>query len=175
MAQTQSIDPNVQIDALARWSREIAAWIPALLLSYSLLIEPIINFGLYGGVEINGLVLGAESKSSALAQLFFPVLLTLSLLCMLFSKVRFSKRFLFIAAVGISYVALAILSSIWSAAPSNSLTYAAYFAILLVIAVSGPDAPVVSGLPALTVVLALAAFVWQYLVRPSQRGQAEPH
>ncbi|MEM7068641.1 MAG: O-antigen ligase family protein [Pseudomonadota bacterium] len=130
MVQTYSATDTGRFENLGNLAREFAAWIPALLISYSAIIDPVINFGSSLGVEVSGFNIGADRKNTAFARLFFPLVMGITLLCAIFAKPRFNTGYLLVGIIGLSYTALALISTFWSVSPPHTQNSSIYAAIL---------------------------------------------
>ncbi len=103
----------------ALWASRLARWVPAMMLSYGLLIWPII----YGRSPDTGPALqGIQNESSALSQIYFPILFVVTLF--LWIATRYGRgspvRSVTIALIG-ALVALCVASTLWSIAPDIAL------------------------------------------------------
>ena len=113
----------------ARTARAVAAALPAAMLGFTALLDPLVNFGLARGVQFGGVVLESESKTR-LAELVMPLFFLASLALAVLAPPRASGRLLRVAAPGIALLVLACLSAVWARAPSQTLTFALYQGIL---------------------------------------------
>jgi exopolysaccharide production protein ExoQ len=101
------------------WARAVARWIPALMLLYSLLIWPVI----YGrGVDSDPTYQLSQNESSALNQIYFPLLFLVALFAWLVTSYRRSPALrnatiLLLAAL----LALFVASIAWSIVPGTAL------------------------------------------------------
>ena len=109
--------------------RTLAAMMPALVLSYSALIDPLVNLGLDRGLHFGGVELGAERKTR-LAQIFMPFFLLSAVALAVLSSLSVPARLVRVATPGILLVALALVSAAWSQAPGDTLQLAGYQTIL---------------------------------------------
>ncbi|MEQ8824548.1 MAG: O-antigen ligase family protein [Filomicrobium sp.] len=108
----------------------LAALIPALLIGYSALIDPLINFDLAVGYGFGGVSVGADQKSTFVTQIFMPVILLVSLALAACSSFRPPKELFFAALPGVLFLALAFASVAWSRDSGNTLTLAIYQSII---------------------------------------------
>ena len=168
---------QAQASRLTRLCMWFAALIPALLISYSTIIDPIINFGLDPGFEFGGVSLGAEEKSTALTRIAIPAFLVAAVLVALQVKPRFPRRLFLVALPGLVFILMACLSALWARAPQVTLQLAIYqtllfSTLLLSVWVAGNGARIVRcvlAVMAVVVALNLAAII---IVPPTPLGHA---
>ncbi len=129
MSSTTYTQP-LQTSELARLSRSLAAVLPSLVIGYSALIDPLVNFDLAQGFEYAGVEIGHESKSRLLTKIVMPAFLALAFLTAIFSKPAVPHALRGVMVPGLLLVALACVSALWAKAPSNTLTLAIYQAVL---------------------------------------------
>lgn len=171
-----SID-YVPVDRSADYVKAAAACLPALTLAYSAIVDPLVNFGLGSGVEIGGLLLGAETKNTFLARVFLPACLAAATVLALLSRPQIPRAMFPILLSGAAYLMLAGASAIWSADPMGTLTFAVYLTILyltlfLSITVAADPSKILAwllGLFALVVMINLLAIL---LTPPSPIGHS---
>ena len=104
--------------------------IPALLIAYSALVDPLINFNLDAGFKYGGIQVADESKARGLTRILMPALLALSLTLALMARPVVSRNLRIIAMPAIAFLVLALVSALWSRSASTTLNLAAYQAIL---------------------------------------------
>ena len=115
---------------LSQLCRSFAVLLPALIIGYSALIDPLINFGLAKGVQFGGVELGAEGKSTFLTKIIMPMFLAFSALLTLFARPIVPQRLRAVVLPGALMLSLACVSALWARAPIVTLTFAAYMTIL---------------------------------------------
>lgn len=117
---------------LSRSCRSFAALMPALVISYSALVDPLINFDAVQAVQFD---LGptsfeTEAKSTFLTKIIMPAFLALSFLLAVLARPVMPNRLRVLAVPGVLLLSLAGISALWATLPMNTLTLAAYQAIL---------------------------------------------
>lgn len=127
-----SVPPGaIAVDSqLSRLCRMLAALLPGIVIAYSLLVDPLLNFGLDPGYEFGGVSFGGEAKSTALTKIFMPTFFVIALLLALQTRPRVPARLALVAIPGFLFLALAGLSALWAKAPITTLTLAIYQSIL---------------------------------------------
>ena len=109
--------------------RTVAALMPALVISFSALIEPLVNLGTARGQYFGGVELEGESKTR-LAQLVMPLFLLTALTLAALAPPRVPGRLLRVVTPAALLLAMALLSSVWAQDMANTLKLALYQAVL---------------------------------------------
>ena len=107
----------------------IAAVMPAALLGFSALIDPLANFGLTRGEHFGGVMLGGEEKTK-FAQAVVPFFLLVGLALAAVAPPAVPARLLRVSAPGIMLLGLAGVSMLWAYDRMQTLQLAAYQTIL---------------------------------------------
>ncbi len=117
---------------LSRFCRSLAALMPALIISYSALVDPLINFDAVQAVQfdVGPTSFEPEVKSTFLTKIIMLAFLALSFLLAVLARPVIPNRLRVLAVPGILLLSLAGFSAFWAAFPMNTLTLAAYQAIL---------------------------------------------
>ncbi len=115
---------------LSTFCRAFAAVMPALIISYSALIDPLINFNLAAGFQYGGIEVGYEQKSKVLTKIAMPLFLGLAIVTALFARPVVPRQLRGVVLPGGLFLAFACVSALWARAPVTTLTLAAYQAIL---------------------------------------------
>ena len=119
--------------ALAQAARRLATWLPAFLIAYSALFDPLIHFDgniyeSYGGIDI-----GAPDKSTMLTQIVMPGTFVLTAMLATLVKPHLPARLGWILALLGGFLGLAIASTLWSLSPSHTLKLSIYQTIICTI------------------------------------------
>ena len=166
VADLEGAAPRVVVST--RLVRSLATIMPALLVSFSALVEPLLNLGMSRGVYFGGVELESESKTR-LAQVVMPMFLVAALALAAMAPPRVPGRLLRVAAPAALLLLMALASTMWAQAPVNTLKLALYqvvlFTALLVFVAVARDAPAVVR----WVLLAFAAVVAVNLVAVATR------
>jgi exopolysaccharide production protein ExoQ len=120
----------VQTSELQRFCRLVAAVMPAILISYSALIDPLFNFDLAQGFNYGGVQVGSDQKSKFLTRIAIPGFFVLSVLLAVIARPAIPRLMRGVLIPGLSLLVLACISAIWARQPGNTFTLAAYQAIL---------------------------------------------
>lgn len=115
---------------LSVFCRHVAAVMPAVLIGYSALIDPLINFGLNPGFHYGGIEVADEQKSTFLTKLVMPAFMGLALLLTAVVRPVMPRRVWAIVVPGALLLMLAFVSALWAKVPANTVSLAAYQAIL---------------------------------------------
>lgn len=115
---------------LVRWCRLLAAVMPAVLIGYSALLDPLLNFKLAQGFDYGGVVVGDEGKSRTLTRVLMPGFLALALGLAFATGPALNRNIRTLLLAGASFLLLAALSAVWSRSASTTLNLAVYQAIL---------------------------------------------
>ncbi len=129
---------------LSRFCRALAAFMPALVIGYSALVDPLINFDLAQGFQFGGVQVADTGKSRVVTKFIMPVFLGLALLTASLAKPVVPQGLRGVALPGALLIALACVSALWAKSPGDTLTLAAYQAVLygsLLIFVAVANAP----------------------------------
>ena len=121
---------RVETSELAKLCRAIAAFMPALVVGYSALIDPLINFDLAQGFQYGGVQVADTGKSRSLTKFIMPVFLGLALLTAALARPVVPHRLQMVALPSVLLIALACISALWAKAPADTFTLAAYQAVL---------------------------------------------
>lgn len=121
---------NAQASPLAKAARRGAALIPALLIGYSALVDPLINLGPVARVEYGGLQIGVVKKSTLATQLLVPALFALTLVFAMAARPQLPRRLWSVLAPLGLFLGLALISSLWSRSFAHTLTLAGYQTVL---------------------------------------------
>lgn len=113
-----------------RAARRAAGLLPAAVVGYSALIDPLINIGPVERLNFGGIQVGGDEKSTLATQLLIPALLGVAIFLALVARPRFPARLRPILLVLGTFLALALGSSIWSLDPMTTLKLAVYQSIL---------------------------------------------
>ena len=119
-----------QQSSLSLLCKTLAALVPAFVIGYSALIDPLINFNLSTGSIHGGVQVGGDRKSKVATQIAVPLFLTISMILMVVVRPKLPRNLVIMTVTGGSLVAFACLSMIWAKSPINTLTLAVYQAIL---------------------------------------------
>ena len=98
--------------SIATSARAIAALMPAVIISYSGLIDPLINFDLASGEHFGGVVLGAESKNKTLTRIIIPVFLLVALALAAFARPSIPRRLRILVLPALILLSVAFLSAL---------------------------------------------------------------
>jgi len=109
----------------------LAALIPAILIGYSALVDPLMNFGLAEASEFGGVQIGGEEKSKTLTRLVIPGLFAITIALAIGSRPSISRRLALLLVPPVLFLAMAATSSLWSRDPSGTFTQSVYQCILL--------------------------------------------
>lgn len=116
--------------SLTKVAAGLAALIPAVLIGYSTLIDPLINFDLAVGYGFGGVSVGRDEKSTFVTKIFMPAMLLCALALAACGSFRPPKELFFVVLPGVLFLALAFTSVMWSRNPGNTLTLAIYQSII---------------------------------------------
>ena len=117
--------------ALARLARGLAAMLPAIVISWSALIDPLINFDLAAGMTFGGVELESESKTRTITQLVMPLFFALAALCALVARPVVPRALVRVALPAVVLLLLGCVSALWSRSASQTLTLSLYQSILV--------------------------------------------
>jgi O-antigen ligase len=154
---------------LAGLIRNFASTIPALVIGYSLIIDPLINFGIT--IPVHGKdALVPDQKSTVAAYMIMPLLFLTSLAFATLAPPKSVGTIKIPLLLMGSLLALALLSSLWSLHPVHTFTLAIYQILLcgtlaLAVSISGCPTRILSTLFWLFVV-AIAVNLTVVLVSP---------
>ena len=116
---------------MTRICRSIATILPACVIGHSALVDPLINLDVAHGVEVGGVILGAESKSTTHTKFVMIALLLASLAMAMRARPVVPYRLKLLLIPGAMLLALACVSAIWAKAPADTLTMAVYQSMLV--------------------------------------------
>ncbi|MEM7425040.1 MAG: O-antigen ligase family protein [Pseudomonadota bacterium] len=129
-----------------RFYKVAAATLPALVLGYSALIDPLVNFNLAEGITHGRMVIiSGEEKSTFLAKLLIPAFLVVALLLAYRLNPTLPRRLKTLAVPGALFLAFAFASFMWAKSPADTRTFAIYQILLcgtLFVAVAASGEPV---------------------------------
>ena len=155
--------------ALARTARRFAGLMPGVIISYSALVDPLINMDVPQGEYFGGVALEAGVKSNALTQLVMPLFFGLALVCALVARPVVPSLLRRAVWPAVALLALACMSVLWSRAPAVSFNLAVYqsilFVSLLLFVAVAADPPRVLRFVLLAFGIAIAANVVAVFVR----------
>ncbi|WP_420414027.1 O-antigen ligase family protein [Roseibium sp.] len=115
--------------AFERFVCAFAAIIPAVVIAYSLIVDPLINLQPVAEAGSGG-ALDSEEKSTLLAQLLIPLLFVAMAFLATLHPPRRWQSVLPVLAPLMAFLGFAIISSAWSAMPMRSLMLAIYQSLL---------------------------------------------
>ena len=155
----------------AAWPRRIASALPALLIGWSALIDPLLNLNPVVEIDVGGYTLEGDAKSTLLTRFVIPGLCALALA--LWTAARSARPLASPRAVALplaAFLLLAVASSAWALDPATSLTLTIYQILLcttlaLAVAVSGDPGTILKHLFVLFLVV-IGVNVLTAAVRP---------
>lgn len=109
--------------------RAAAAVLPAIIISYSALVDPLVNLDLARGQFFGGVAVESETKTR-LARLVMPLVLLAAVGLALAARPSVPARLVRVAWPAAALLVMALLSAAWARAPSQTFTLAAYQVIL---------------------------------------------
>lgn len=121
--------PRTSSAATTQFVRAVAAAMPALLISFSAMVEPLLNLDMARGVYFGGVELEGESKTK-LSLVVMPLFLFVALTLTALAPPRVPGRLLRVVAPGAALLVFACVSAVWGQAPVETLKLAAYQVIL---------------------------------------------
>ncbi len=153
------------------WVRRIASALPAVLIGYSALIDPLLNLNPVVEVDVGGYALEGEPKSTILTKLVIPGLCALAIT--LWTAARSARPMVapgVVMAPLAAFFLLALASAAWALDPAPSLTLTIYQILLcttlaLAVAVSGDPGMILKHLFVLFLVV-IGVNVLTAVVRP---------
>lgn len=162
---------------LSRICRALAAFMPALVIGYSALVDPLINFDLAQGFQFGGVQVADTGKSRLVTKLIMPVFLGLALLTASLAKPVVPQGLRGVALPSVLLLVLACVSALWAKSPGDTLTLAAYQAVLygsllIFVAVANDPARVLRYVLLLFAVVVAANLVIVLLRPPGPDGHA---
>ena len=111
--------------------RMLAAMLPACLLAYSALIDPLLNINLSAGIEYGGVIVGSDQKSQTLTKIVVPAFLAIAVLLTFRVPLVIPDRLKLVTAPCAALLALAFASFLWAHDPGSTRTFAIYQIILV--------------------------------------------
>ena len=156
--------------SIATSARAIAALMPAVIISYSGLIDPLINFDLASGEHFGGVVLGGESKNKTLTRIIIPVFLLVALALAAYARPNIPRRLRILVLPALILLSVAFLSALWGRGPMRTLTLASYqlflFTSLLIFTAVAADPKRILQYVLLAFALITAANLATVILRP---------
>ena len=131
--------------------RYFASALPALILGYSALIDPLINYEMFSSTHIYGVQISGAVKSTIATKIIIPLLFLVALIFSLIAPLKYPRALNLVTLSLVAYFGLALVSSMWSRSPSHTFTFALYQIILcsslfLAIGVSANPAKIMQNL-----------------------------
>ncbi len=111
-------------------ARRTACFLPVLIIGYSALIDPLINFDPAPRVYFGGLQVSAGNKSTIVTKLLIPALFLVSCALAMVAPPKYPRALNLITGFAAAFLCIALASSVWSASPSHTATLAVYQIIL---------------------------------------------
>jgi exopolysaccharide production protein ExoQ len=173
MAYYQADQPSSEhLNPVYVWA---AAILPSLIIGYSALIDPLLNYGLAQGFEYGGVQVGGESKSTTLTKLVVPLFMGLSLALAALSRPAVPRCLMLVVVPGALFLVLCAASAIWSADPSHTVTYSIYqsvlyFSLLISVCVARNPDRVLSNLIVMFGAVVAVNLGFAFLFHPTEIG-----
>ncbi|MGI9407809.1 MAG: O-antigen ligase family protein, partial [Hyphomicrobiaceae bacterium] len=166
--------PAPDTSRLTRFCRLTAAMIPACVIGYSALVDPLLNIGTLGD-DVGGVILGAQSKSTTLTKIVMSSFLLASLAIAIWARPVIPHRLKMALIPGGMLLALACVSAAWGKAPIDTLMLAVYqsmlFATLLIsVAVSADPRRIMHFMLLMLALVVAANVVAVFTLPPAANG-----
>ena len=111
-------------------ARRAACILPAVIIGYSALVDPLINLDSSPRVYFGGIQIGAVLKSNIAARILVPALFLISVVLALIARPRYPRSLNLVTAPAAAFLLLALASSLWAFNPRYTATLALYQILL---------------------------------------------